>query len=109
MGGDKGEGRGLWPSVLLLEAAQGVRDLLREAQGCGSSLSPSGLQTEQSQKSPSMPLRPGHQVGELDWGSGAEEGRLGGAWVRVLGPLGDSGSRQCQWTAQGGYPPTNCL
>ena len=27
MGGDKGEGRGLWPTGLLLEAAQGVRDL----------------------------------------------------------------------------------
>ena len=27
MGGDKGEGRGLWPTGLLLEAAQGARDL----------------------------------------------------------------------------------
>ena len=27
LGGGKGEGRGLWPTGLLLEAAQGVRDL----------------------------------------------------------------------------------
>lgn len=35
MGGDKGERRGLWPTGLLLEAAQGVRDLLREGEGGG--------------------------------------------------------------------------
>uniref|UniRef100_A0A8C0D4K2 Uncharacterized protein n=1 Tax=Balaenoptera musculus TaxID=9771 RepID=A0A8C0D4K2_BALMU len=40
---------------------------------------------EQRQRSPSVPLRPGHQVGELDWGPGAEEGWPGRARVRDLG------------------------
>lgn len=53
---------------------------------------------EQRQRSPSVPLRPSHQVGELDWGPGAEEGWPGRARVADLGLRGCSGSRHCQWT-----------
>lgn len=80
----------------------------RAAQGCGSSLSPSSLQTHsdpgsraETARSPGAQLRPGHQVGEPDPGAGAEEGRPGGARSRGPGLRGGAGRLHGQWIGTG--------
>lgn len=56
---------------------------------------------EERQRNPGARLRPGHQVGEPDWGPGAEEGRPGSARSRVPELRGGEGSLHCQWIGTG--------
>uniref|UniRef100_A0A673STF9 Uncharacterized protein n=1 Tax=Suricata suricatta TaxID=37032 RepID=A0A673STF9_SURSU len=58
--------------------------------------------TEERQRRPGAQLRPGHhQVGEPNWGPGAQEGRPGCARSRVPELWGGEGSLHCQWVGIG--------